>query len=118
MAKLSEDFRVHVDKLRRRWVVTSHIFKKYKTILTSILKPIEETAEFRPKRKARREVSNSELYRFVWTFYCYIKSNFPQSVDDTVSSSQLLLAVSDYCFAELYYSKKELLSEDAQNAFR
>ena len=100
-----------------RWIVTSQIYNKYKQIFDSIAKEMPEI-NFRIKRKTRREVTSIDLYKFVWTFYCFVKSQFPNSTDAVLSSSQLLLAVTDYCFSEVYLSEPNLLTEDGRNAFK
>lgn len=73
---------------------------------------------FRIKRKARREVTPVELYKFIWTFYCNVKAAFPNALDEVLSSSSLLVAVTDYCFAEAILSEPSLLTEDGKNAFK
>ena len=100
-----------------RWIVTSQIYNKYKQIFEAIGKSLPDP-NFRIKRKARREVTSTELYKFIWTFYCNVKAAFPNSIDEVVSSSLLLCAVTDYCFHEVYLSEPSLLTEDGRNAFK
>ena len=97
----------------------SHIFKKYKQIFEAVCVNVPDDNDFKIKRvKIQRTVTTSELYKFVWTFYCYIKTKFPHSIEDVMSSSQLLLAVMDYCFGEVFLSNDSILSEDVKETFR
>ena len=58
------------------------------------------------------------MYKFIWTFYCHVKAAFPNSIDEVLSSSLLLLTVTDYCFGQVALSEPNLLTEDANNAFK
>ena len=75
---------------------------------------------FKAKRskKIKREITSVELFKFIWTFYCNVKSAFPNSIDEVLSSTQLLLAVVDFCFGEVMLTDPSLLSENGRNAFK
>ena len=99
-------------------MVTSQIYNKYKQIFASMVRDPDVSFKTKRAKKIKREISAIELFKFIWTFYCNVKSAFPNSIDEVVPSTQLLLAVVDYCLGEVMLTDSSLLSENGRNAFK
>ena len=95
---------------------TSHqIYNKYKQIFQVVVQSHEDSS-FRKNRQALRKVTSTELFKFIWTFYCYVKTT--SSAEEMVSPILLMCAVTEYCFHEIFLSQPQLFTEEFRNILR
>ncbi|RWS25254.1 Retinoblastoma-like protein 1 [Leptotrombidium deliense] len=116
MANLRHDMRNKIDHLERNFNVSTFIFKKFKPIFLDIFK---DPACVPPKTKSRKQsrkqsITSSDVFSFCWTFFVYVKSNFPAISDDLVNSYHLLLACVDLCYSNALVAEnaKDLLNPE------
>ncbi|RWS02001.1 Retinoblastoma-like protein 1 [Dinothrombium tinctorium] len=116
MANLRHDMRNKIEHLERNFNVSTFIFQKYKPIFLDIFKdPVSLPVRHSKSRKQRKQsITSSDIFTFCWTFFVYVKSNFPAISDDLVNSYHLLLACIDFCYSNALVAEnaKELLNPD------
>uniref|UniRef100_A0A669B4G2 Retinoblastoma-like protein 1 n=1 Tax=Oreochromis niloticus TaxID=8128 RepID=A0A669B4G2_ORENI len=121
MSKLSQDFRLRMERLERNFEVSTVIFRKFEPIFMDMFQNPQGTDPPRQPRSRKHRVlffcrrlpcHISDVFKFCWTLFVYTKGNFRMIGDDLVNSYHLLLCCLDLVFgnALLCANRKDLIN--------
>uniref|UniRef100_A0A669E5R5 Retinoblastoma-like protein 1 n=1 Tax=Oreochromis niloticus TaxID=8128 RepID=A0A669E5R5_ORENI len=115
MSKLSQDFRLRMERLERNFEVSTVIFRKFEPIFMDMFQNPQGTdppRQPRSRKHRRLPCHISDVFKFCWTLFVYTKGNFRMIGDDLVNSYHLLLCCLDLVFgnALLCANRKDLIN--------
>ncbi|XP_048483799.1 retinoblastoma-like protein 1 [Plutella xylostella] len=110
MAAMSVDFRTRIERLERKFAVSTVLYRKFQPIFQEIFSgltndPIKPNARMSKKQKLQ-PCSTNAVYELTWCLYISVKGEFHNNADDLVDMYHVLLACLDFVFSNAFMSRR------------